>query len=228
MPPIFLLVSAFLINITLSRLIALEREQIGLLKALGYGPLPIAAHYIKIVLVITAVGIADRLRCRRLARAGPDPPLRRVLPLPVPDLPPRRRRLRHRRRWSRSLAAVVGALQAVRDVLALAPAVAMQPPAPHALPPAARRAGWCRSSRSRSSPSWRCATSRAGRCGRGATALGIALGRRPAGDGAALLRLGRADDRRGLLPHRAAAGDAQLHRREARPRPAGGASGCRA
>ena len=57
MPPIFLLVSAFLINITLSRMIALEREQIGLLKALGYGPLPIAAHYIKIVLAITAVGI---------------------------------------------------------------------------------------------------------------------------------------------------------------------------
>ena len=57
MPPIFLLVSAFLINITLSRMIALEREQIGLLKALGYGPLPIAAHYIKIVLAITLVGI---------------------------------------------------------------------------------------------------------------------------------------------------------------------------
>ena len=38
MPPIFLLVSAFLINMTLSRLVALEREQIGLLKALGYGP----------------------------------------------------------------------------------------------------------------------------------------------------------------------------------------------
>ena len=36
-PPIFLLVSAFLINMILSRLIALEREQIGLLKALGYG-----------------------------------------------------------------------------------------------------------------------------------------------------------------------------------------------
>ena len=58
MPPIFLLVSAFLINITLSRMIALEREQIGLLKALGYGPMPIAAHYIKVVLAITLVGIA--------------------------------------------------------------------------------------------------------------------------------------------------------------------------
>ena len=35
-PPIFLFVSAFLINMILSRLVALEREQIGLLKALGY------------------------------------------------------------------------------------------------------------------------------------------------------------------------------------------------
>ena len=35
-PPIFLFVSAFLVNMILSRLIALEREQIGLLKAMGY------------------------------------------------------------------------------------------------------------------------------------------------------------------------------------------------
>ncbi len=57
-PPIFLLVSAFLINMTLSRMIALEREQIGLLKAIGYGPLPIAAHYVKLVLLIAGFGIA--------------------------------------------------------------------------------------------------------------------------------------------------------------------------
>jgi putative ABC transport system permease protein len=37
LPPIFLLVAAFLVNLTLSRIVALEREQIGLLKALGYG-----------------------------------------------------------------------------------------------------------------------------------------------------------------------------------------------
>ena len=39
LPPIFLLVAAFLVNMTLSRLIALEREQIGLLKAMGYSSL---------------------------------------------------------------------------------------------------------------------------------------------------------------------------------------------
>jgi len=35
LPPIFLLVTVFLVNLTLSRLVALEREQIGLMKALG-------------------------------------------------------------------------------------------------------------------------------------------------------------------------------------------------
>lgn len=57
-PPIFLLVSAFLINITLSRLIALEREQVGLLKALGYAGVAIGWHYMKLVLIIAAMGIA--------------------------------------------------------------------------------------------------------------------------------------------------------------------------
>ena len=56
-PPIFLLVSAFLVNMILSRLISLEREQIGLLKALGYFNLSVAWHYVKLVLVIAVIGI---------------------------------------------------------------------------------------------------------------------------------------------------------------------------
>jgi putative ABC transport system permease protein len=57
MPAIFLLVAAFLINQWLNRIVALEREQIGLLKALGYRNSAIAAHYIKFVIVIIAVGV---------------------------------------------------------------------------------------------------------------------------------------------------------------------------
>ena len=57
-PPIFLFVSAFLVNMILSRLISLEREQIGLLKAIGYSNTAIAAHYAKLVLVIAAIGLA--------------------------------------------------------------------------------------------------------------------------------------------------------------------------
>jgi putative ABC transport system permease protein len=57
LPPIFVLVAAFLVNLTLSRLVALEREQIGLLKAVGYSNLAVAGHYIKLVIVIAMIGI---------------------------------------------------------------------------------------------------------------------------------------------------------------------------
>ena len=58
LPPIFLLVAAFLINITLSRLVALEREQIGLLKALGYTSTNVALHYLKLTMLIAIIGLA--------------------------------------------------------------------------------------------------------------------------------------------------------------------------
>ena len=57
LPPIFLVVSAFLINMTLTRLLTLEREQIGLFKALGYADAPIGWHYMKLALLISAVGV---------------------------------------------------------------------------------------------------------------------------------------------------------------------------
>jgi putative ABC transport system permease protein len=56
MPAIFLLVAAFLFNQWLNRMVTLEREQIGLLKALGYRNSTIAAHYFKFVVVLVAVG----------------------------------------------------------------------------------------------------------------------------------------------------------------------------
>src|SRR5262245_1358287 len=57
LPPIFLLVAAFLINLTLSRVVALEREQIGLFRALGYRSFDIALHYAKFVIVVVAIGV---------------------------------------------------------------------------------------------------------------------------------------------------------------------------
>ncbi len=57
LPPIFLFVAAFLINMILSRLVALEREQIGLMKALGYRSLTIGMHYMKFVAAIALVGV---------------------------------------------------------------------------------------------------------------------------------------------------------------------------
>lgn len=56
-PPVFLFISAFLVNMILSRLIALEREQIGLLKAVGYSNIAVGWHYAKLVVAICCVGI---------------------------------------------------------------------------------------------------------------------------------------------------------------------------
>lgn len=55
-PPIFLLVAAFLVNMVLGRLIKMERTQIGLLKAIGYGSAEIAWHYLKLALLIGVTG----------------------------------------------------------------------------------------------------------------------------------------------------------------------------
>jgi putative ABC transport system permease protein len=57
-PPIFLGVAVFLLNIVVSRLIATERLQIGLFKALGYRDLEVGWHYLKFVLALALFGIA--------------------------------------------------------------------------------------------------------------------------------------------------------------------------
>ena len=129
LPPIFLLVSAFLVNLTLNRFIALEREQIGLLKALGYRNVEIVSHYLKLVIVIVIVGIAlgstagtwlgvyvtrlfgDYFRFPFLVFAKSTDVYVIAAVLSV-------------------IAAAVGAIRALRDVVVLSPAISMQPPAP--------------------------------------------------------------------------------------------------
>ena len=56
-PPIFLLISAALLNAILARLIATERQQIGILKAFGYTRFEIGWHYVKLAICITMVGL---------------------------------------------------------------------------------------------------------------------------------------------------------------------------
>jgi putative ABC transport system permease protein len=129
LPPIFLLVAAFLVNLTLSRLVALEREQIGLLKAVGYGKLAIAAHYLKLVGLIAAAGIViGSIAGTWLGSAIADlfgeffhfPYLLFIKSF---DL--------YAAGAALSLAATIaGAIRALRDIVALPAAVAMQPPAP--------------------------------------------------------------------------------------------------
>ena len=55
-PLIFLSVAAFILNVALTRALALQRAQIAALKALGFANRSIAWHYIKWGLVIAALG----------------------------------------------------------------------------------------------------------------------------------------------------------------------------
>lgn len=128
-PPIFLLVSAFLVNMIFSRLISLEREQIGLLKANGYGAVAIAVHYGKLVVAVAFVGVffggtAGAVMGRALTRLYADfykfpfliyreqPDLYLIAGLIC------------------SAAALAGAAKAIWTAASLPPAVAMRPPAP--------------------------------------------------------------------------------------------------
>jgi putative ABC transport system permease protein len=57
LPLIFLLVAAFILNVALTRALALQRPQIAALKALGYNNLAIGWHYLKWALAIGAGGV---------------------------------------------------------------------------------------------------------------------------------------------------------------------------
>lgn len=55
-PLMFLGVAAFLVDLVLGRLVTTQREQIAALKALGYGRLELARHYLGFALVIAVAG----------------------------------------------------------------------------------------------------------------------------------------------------------------------------
>lgn len=57
LPTIFLAVAATLANMLLARIIAIERDEIGLLKVFGYSDLEIGWHYTKLVLAIAGLGV---------------------------------------------------------------------------------------------------------------------------------------------------------------------------
>jgi putative ABC transport system permease protein len=57
LPPIFLAVAAFLLNIVLARLVETEREIIGLLKAFGYRDRAIFLHYGQLAVLLSVAGL---------------------------------------------------------------------------------------------------------------------------------------------------------------------------
>jgi putative ABC transport system permease protein len=129
LPTIFLGVAAFLLNVVVSRLVATQREQIAALKALGYANAAIAAHYLKLVLLIVLAGLAlgvligDRLGTMFTG-----------LYAEFYHFP----HFEHRIAPSLLIAsagitvltAVLGTLNAIVATVRLAPAEAMRPPAP--------------------------------------------------------------------------------------------------
>jgi putative ABC transport system permease protein len=129
LPALFLLVAAFVLNVVLGRLVQGQREQIGALKAFGYGNGRLARHYLSLaalaVLPGALAGIAGGLELGgALIRQ-----FVHFFRLPLAG---------YALDWAAiggALAVVfgaaaVGALQAMRSVVALHPVEAMRPPSP--------------------------------------------------------------------------------------------------
>ncbi len=129
LPPIFLLVAVFLINVTLSRLVATERANIGLLKAFGYANATIGLHYAKFALAFCLGAAVLGIVLGDFVGGHMATVYQAVYRLP--DLPFSAGPLVHLGALAVALvAAVLGAISAVRRAVGLAPAVALSPPAP--------------------------------------------------------------------------------------------------
>lgn len=129
MPGIFMGLAAFLLNILLSRVVSMQRDQIGVLKAFGHTHRAIAAHYVRFALVAVVagsiVGVAGGVWLGSLVHgmyvAFYRFPVFRVElgPLVVPTAV-----------GVTAAAALTGALLAVRRAYWLPPAVAMRAESP--------------------------------------------------------------------------------------------------
>ena len=129
LPGVFLGVAAFLLNVVFSRLVTLQRPQIAVLKAMGYGNPTIALHYFKMVALIVSLGALIGLGLGVWLGKGmlamyaeffrlPQMPQRVDLAVSVNAI------------MFSLLAGALGASLAVRAAVILPPAAAMRPPAP--------------------------------------------------------------------------------------------------
>ena len=132
-PAVFLCVSAFLVHMVFSRMIAQQTEQIATLRAFGYYPWEIALHYIRIVSVWVALGIGFGI-VLGLRLADWLAELYRMF-FRFPELV----MVRFGWEWIVSvglggLVAFLGAIAGVRRAMRLPPAVAMRSGSSHAAP----------------------------------------------------------------------------------------------
>lgn len=129
LPIVFLAVAAFLLNVVVSRLITLQREQVGVLKAFGYGNVAVGVHYVKMVLVMALLGAAGGIAIGLWLGALMGDLYMEYYRLPTLD-------------YRASIpvivtavglttgASVLGVLGAVRRAARLSPAIAMRPAPP--------------------------------------------------------------------------------------------------
>ena len=129
LPPIFLLVAVFLLNVSLSRLVATERSNIGLLKSFGYGNVSIALHYGKFAIVFALLGAAIGVLLGRYLGGYMASIYQKVYRIPSLAFDAQL----HVYVWAVVVslgAAILGAAQAVLRAARLPPAAALAPPAP--------------------------------------------------------------------------------------------------
>ncbi len=128
-PIIFFGVAAFLLNVVISRLIGLEREQIAALKAFGYSNLAVGIHYTKLVLMIVGFGVAAGIAAGILMGQALADVYRSFFSLPyiVYVLEPG---VVIAAVLISSLVAILGTLHAVRGAVRLPPAQALRPEPP--------------------------------------------------------------------------------------------------
>jgi putative ABC transport system permease protein len=136
LPIVFLLVAAFLLNVVLTRIVSVQREQIAALKALGYSNRELGWHYAKLSLLIGLVGAVVGVVFGAWLGTGMTALYNDFFRFPTLayHLPPA---VAAGGVLVSFGAATMGALTAVRRVAALPPAEAMRPE-----PPARYRRSW--------------------------------------------------------------------------------------
>ncbi|MGZ8291561.1 MAG: ABC transporter permease [Telluria sp.] len=128
-PAIFLGVAAYLLNVVIGRLVAMQREQVATLKAFGYSNSALMWHYLKLVALIAAIGVAAGALLGAWLGAGLSGVYREFYHFPYLEfeVPP----LTVLAAAAISLAAAAGGTAAaIRRTAALRPAQAMRPEAP--------------------------------------------------------------------------------------------------
>lgn len=128
-PAVFLLVAMFLLNVVLSRIVHLQREQLAVLRALGYSRAALARHVLAFASVITAAGVLVGLGLGRWLAEQITALYAYYFHFPVLEVALEGDQVAIAAAVA-VVAAMGGAVTAAWRVVRMAPAEAMRPPAP--------------------------------------------------------------------------------------------------